>query len=97
MTVHFIINYSKYSKHVKACVKPMKWLVTSVDTDQWVLLLSAMGTRYIPVDGPSSVDITVVWHVKSTTGYVHISRVYQAIVNLSEEGSHAGWREVIPS
>ena len=62
-----------------------------------MLVLLAMDAGHIPVDGPSSVGVTVARHVKSTTVYVHINRVYQAIVNLAEEASHAGWPEAIPS
>lgn len=71
-------------------------MVTSVDTGQWMLVLLATGTGRIPVDVPSSVDDTVMRHVEAEMEYVHINRVYQAIVNLSEEANYAGWPEEIP-
>lgn len=61
-----------------------------------MLVLLAISTGYIPIDGPSSVDVTVTRYIKSPTEYVHINRVYQANVKLSEEGSQACWLEVLP-
>lgn len=65
--------------------------VKSVDTDQWMHGILAIGTGCIPVDGPSRVDVTVARHVKSATEYVQTNRVYQAILDLSEESSRTSW------
>ena len=52
-TVHFVVNYGLY---VKPGVQLTKWLVIAVDTDQWMLVLLAMGTGRIPTCGQSCVD-----------------------------------------
>lgn len=49
-----------------------------------------MGTGSTSVDSPLCVDVIVPRHVESKLEYVYINRVNQAIVNLSEEASHAG-------
>ena len=93
-TVHFVVNYGLY---VKPGVQLTKWLVTSVDSDQWMSVLLAMGTGRIPTCGQSCMDVTVIRHVRSTTEYVHVNRVYHAIINLSDEASYAGWPAEAPS
>ena len=92
-TVHFIFNYRRY---LAPPVALNKWLVTSVDTDQWVLILLAMGTGRISEEGSSRVDVTVARHLRSKTEYVHVNRVYDAILNLRNEGIHAGWPDKVP-
>ena len=47
-TVQIVVNYGLY---VKPSVQLTEWLVTSVDTDQWMLVLLAMGTGRIPTCG----------------------------------------------
>lgn len=51
-SVHFIINYSRYAN---AGVDLRKWVVASVDTNQWMLVLLAMGMGHILEDAPSIV------------------------------------------
>ena len=53
--------------------KLKKWLVTSVDTDQWMIVLLAMGTGKITAGGDDAVDVTVARHVKSSTEYIHVN------------------------
>ena len=63
--------------------KLKKWLVTSVDTDQWIVILLAMGTGKITADGDDAVDVTVARHVKSSTEYIHVNRILRAIADLN--------------
>ena len=73
------------------------WLVTSVDTDQWMIILLAMGTGKIVAEGPDAVNVTAARHVRSTVEYIHVNRIFQAIAKLSEIGEHAGWPSELPT
>ena len=55
-----------------------------------MVILLTMGTGKIAADGDDAVNVTVVWHVKSSTECVHVNRIYQAIADLTESGEHAG-------
>ena len=61
-----------------------------------MVILLTMGTGKITVDGDDADDVTVARHVKSTTKYIHVNRIYQAIANLAESGEHAGWPSDLP-
>ena len=67
------------------------WLVISVDTDQWMIILLAMGTGKIVAEGPDAVNVTVARHVRSTVEYIHVNRIFQVIAKLTEIREHAGW------
>ena len=70
--------------------------MTSVDTDQWMIILWTMGTGKITADRDDAVDVTVARHVKSSTEYIHVNRIYHAKADLAESGDHAGWPSDLP-
>ena len=90
-TVYFIMNHNRYFK-----LERNGWCRLSVDADQWMIILLAMGTGIITLDRDDAFDVTVTQHVKSCTEYIHVNRVYQAIVGLTESGEHAGWSPALP-
>ena len=55
-----------------------------------MIILLAMRTGKITVDGDDAVDVTVARHVKSSTEY-HVNHIYRVIADLTEFGEHAGW------
>ena len=63
-TVHFIVHHHRYCK--SGSMKLRNWLVTSVDTDQWMIIMLAMGTGKIVAEGSDAVNVTVARHVRST-------------------------------
>ena len=62
-TVHFIVHHRYYCKG--GSMKLRNWLVTSVDTDQWMIILLAMETGKTVAEGPDAVNVTVARHVRS--------------------------------
>ena len=94
-TVHFIVHHRRYYKG--GSMKLRKWLVTSVDTDQWMIILLAMGTGKIVAEGSDAVNVTVARHVRSTVEYLHVNRIFRAIAGLTEIGEHAGWPSELPT
>ena len=93
--VHFIVHYRGYCKGGSKELR--NWLVTSVDTDQWMIILLAMGTGNIAAEGPDAVNVTVARHVRSTVEYLHVNRIFQATVGLTEIREHAGWPSELPT
>ena len=92
-TAHFVVNYRRY--RTAGSPDLTKWLVTSVDTDQWMIILLGMGTGKIIVEGPQAVDVTVARHVKKTE-YIHVNSVYRSIARLTESNGDAGWPSELP-
>ncbi|CAM9547720.1 unnamed protein product [Sphacelaria rigidula] len=83
--VHFIIHSGTlFQKRLK------KWLVTSTDTDQWVLVLLAMSCGHIEPQGSNAVQVTVKRIVNGGPRYILVNRVYRAIVTLMD-GSESAW------
>ncbi|CAM9984813.1 unnamed protein product, partial [Sphacelaria rigidula] len=73
--VHFIIHSGTlFQKHLK------KWLMTSTDTDQWILVLLAMSCGHIEPQGSNAVQVTVKRIVNEGPRYILVNRVYRAIV-----------------
>ena len=94
-TVHFIVRHRCYRKG--GSMKLRNWLVTSVDTDQWMINLLTMGTGKTVAEGPDAVNVTVARQVRSTVEYLHVNRIFQAIARLTEIGEHAGWPSELPT
>ncbi|CAB1117890.1 unnamed protein product [Ectocarpus sp. CCAP 1310/34] len=67
-----------------------KWLVTSVDTDLWIIILLAMSTGKIPPNGIDKVDITVQRIVGGAAKFLWVNRVYNKIADL-KDGSESAW------
>ena len=93
-SVHFIVHYRRYCKGSSGDLR--NWLVTSVDTDQWMVILLAMGTGKILSEGQDAVNVTVARYVRSTVEYIHVNRIFQAIAGLTAIGEHAGWPSELP-
>ena len=84
-TVHFIIHSGAlFDRHLK------RWLVTSIDTDQWMLVLLAMSCGYIEPQGSNAVQVTVKRIVSGGPRYILVNRVYGAIVT-QRDGSESAW------
>ena len=94
-TVHFIVHHRCYCKG--GSMKLRNWLVTSVDTDRWMIILLTMGTGKTVAEGPDAVSVTVGRLVRSTVEYLHVNRIFQAIARLTEIGEHAGWPSELPT
>ena len=64
-TVHFIIHCEAlFGKHLK------RWLVTSIDTDQWMIVLLAMSCGYIEPQGSKAMQVTVKRDVSGGPQYI---------------------------
>ncbi|CAM9320725.1 unnamed protein product [Sphacelaria rigidula] len=84
-TVHFIIHSGTlFGKSLK------KWLVTSSDTDQWIIVLLAMSSGCIKPHGAGAALVTVKRIVNGGPQYILVNRVYNAIESL-RDGSHSAW------
>ena len=84
-TVHLIIHSGAlFKQHLK------RWLVTSIDTDQWMLVLLAMSCGYIEPQGSNAVQVTVKRIVSGGPRYILVNRVYGAIVT-QRDGSESAW------
>ncbi|CAN0105118.1 unnamed protein product [Sphacelaria rigidula] len=83
-TVHFIIHSGRlFGKSLK------KWLVTSIDIDQWIIVLLAMSSGFIKPHGSGAVLVTVNRIVKGGPQYILVNRVYSAIENLRDGSESA--------
>ena len=94
-TVHFMVHHRCYCKGDSMEVR--NWPVVSVGTDQWMIILLAMGTGKPDAEGPDMVNVTVARQVRSTVEYLHVNRIFQAIAGLTEIGEHAGWPSELPT
>ena len=94
LAVHFIVHFRRYCKGGSKELR--RWLVTSVDTVQWMIILLAMGTGKVVAEGAGAVNVTVAWHVRSTVGYINVNRIFKAIAGLPAIGEHAGWPSELP-
>ncbi|CAM9752266.1 unnamed protein product [Sphacelaria rigidula] len=83
--VHFIIHSERlFERQLK------KRLITSIDTDQRIIVLLAMATGWIPTRGADAVQVTVKRIVSGAPRYILVNRVYRAIVDL-RDGSESAW------
>ena len=83
--VHFIVWAEKYFK-----AKITEWLVYSVDTDQWMIILLAMSTGFLKATDEGCVKVTVEKRVGRESTYIYVNRVFDAIGNL-RDGSESAW------
>ena len=92
VTAHFIVNSWMYCEE-----PPTKWLVTSIDTDQWMIILLAMAVGKIRWAGPGKVDVTVKRVLSGGTDYIWVNRVYGALLGLTD-GCESAWpkEDVVP-
>lgn len=67
-----------------------KWLVTSVDTDQWIILLLAMAVGKIKPRGDGAVQVTVQKIVSGAARYLWVNRAFVKICEL-EDGAVSAW------
>lgn len=78
-----------------ACHRPpcgeefTRWLVTSVDTDLWMIILVATSTGQIKAEGDDVVDVTVRKVVGGAVKYFWVNRVCGAICDLRDGGESA--------
>ena len=83
--VHFMVWAKKYfGQDVK------RWIISSIDTDQWMIILLAMSTSKIRPSGPGMVDVAVRKGGRYYSQYIWVNRVYQSICAL-EDGSESAW------
>ena len=61
-----------------------------------MIILLAIGTEKITLDGDNAFDVMMTQHVKSCTEYIHVNRVYRAIMGLTKSEEHAGWPSALP-
>ncbi|CAN0185998.1 unnamed protein product, partial [Pylaiella littoralis] len=67
-----------------------KWLVTSVDTDEWMIILLAMSTGKIKPQGPGAVEVTVQRIVGGVPRFLWVNRAFAKICEL-EDGIESAW------
>ncbi|CAB1121317.1 unnamed protein product [Ectocarpus sp. CCAP 1310/34] len=83
--VHFIVWAKKY------CGRNFEnWLVTSVDTDQWMIILLAMSTGFLKASGEGAVEVTVHEVVGGDPKYTWVNRVFAVISGL-RDGNESAW------
>lgn len=83
--VHFIVWSEKYWGKTFD-----KWLVTSVDTDQWMIILLAMSAGKITPHGVGEVQVTVQRIVGGQTKFLLVNQAYKKICIL-QDGSDSAW------
>ncbi|CAN0556436.1 unnamed protein product [Ectocarpus sp. 12 AP-2014] len=72
--IHFIVWAKKYwGKSFD------KWIVSSVDTDLWMIILLAMTTGWLRPRGEGAVDVTVQRVVGGETKFLWMNRVFASI------------------
>lgn len=82
--VHFIAWAKKYwGKEF------VRWLLTSVDTDLWMIVLLAMSTGHIQAEGEQVVDVSVCKVTGGVPKYIWVNRVFTAICDLKDGGESA--------
>ncbi|CAB1106379.1 unnamed protein product [Ectocarpus sp. CCAP 1310/34] len=77
--VHFIVWAKKYWGR-----NSENWLVTSVDTDQWMIILLAMRTGFLKASGEGAVEVTVQMVVGGDPKYIWVNRVFASISGLRD-------------
>ncbi|CAN0447121.1 unnamed protein product, partial [Ectocarpus sp. 8 AP-2014] len=83
--IHFIVRAKKYwGKSFD------KWVVSSVDTDLWMIILLAMTTGWLTPRGERAVDVTVQRVVGGETKFLWMNRVFASICELLD-GSDSVW------
>ena len=83
--VHFMVWSKKYFGN-----DFKKWIISSIDTDQWMKILLAMSTGNIAPTGPFRVDVAVRKIVGSVPKHLWDKRVFETTCNL-EDGSESAW------
>lgn len=72
--------------------KRLEWLVTSIDTDQRIIVLLAMSSGCIVPQGFDTMPVTAACIVNCGPRYILMNRVYSAIGILSDESeSESAW------
>ena len=85
--IHFIVWAKKYwGKEF------VRWLLTSVDTDLWMIVLLAMSTGHILAEGEQVVDVSVCKVTGGVPKYIWVNRVLTAICDL-KDGGESAWPE----
>ncbi|CAB1101190.1 unnamed protein product [Ectocarpus sp. CCAP 1310/34] len=83
--IHFIDRAKKYwGKRFD------KWVVSSVDTDLWMIILLAMTTNWLPPRGEGAVDLTAQRVVGGETKFLWMNRVFASICKLQDESDPRG-------
>ena len=85
---HFIVWSQKYFGEEIA-----DWVVYSVDTDQWMIVLLAMSTGFLKATGDGRVRVTVEKRVGKESTYIYVNRVFEAIRD-QKDGSESAWPAV---
>lgn len=84
--VHFIVWSKKYFGE-----RITEWLVYSVDTDQWMIVLLAMSTGFLKATpGDEHVKVTVEKRVGKESTYIYVNRVFESIRD-QKDGSESAW------
>ncbi|CAB1118306.1 unnamed protein product [Ectocarpus sp. CCAP 1310/34] len=83
--IHFIVWAKKYWGESFD-----KWIVSSVDTDLWMIILLAMTTGWLTPRGERAVDVTVQRVVGGETKFLWMNRVFASICEL-QDGSESAW------
>ncbi|CAB1112778.1 unnamed protein product [Ectocarpus sp. CCAP 1310/34] len=83
--IHFIVWARKYwGKSFD------KWVVSSVDTDLWMIILLAMTTGWLRPRGEGAIDVTVQKVLGGETKFLWMNRVFASICEL-QDGSESAW------
>eukprot|EP00752_Nemacystus_decipiens_P016789 g15026.t1 len=83
--VHFVVWSKKYFGE-----RITEWLVYSVDTDQWMIVLLAMSTGFLKATGGGHVKVTVEKRVGKESTYIYVNRVFESIRD-QKDGSESAW------
>ncbi|CBJ27475.1 hypothetical protein Esi_0073_0023 [Ectocarpus siliculosus] len=67
-----------------------KWVVSSVDTDLWMIILLAMTTGWLTPRGERAVDVTVLRVVGGETKFLWMNGVFASICELQDR-SESAW------
>ena len=86
--VHFIVwSQKNFGEEIA------DWLVYSVDTDQWMIVLLAMSTGFLKATGDGRVRVTVEKRVGKESTYIYVNRVFETIRD-QKDGSESAWPAV---
>lgn len=66
-----------------------RWVITSIDTDQWMIVLLAMSTERIVPNGERALQVTVQRIVSRGPRYIFVNKVFDAITNKMDGGEPA--------
>ncbi|CAB1103684.1 unnamed protein product [Ectocarpus sp. CCAP 1310/34] len=83
--IHFIVWAKKYWGEIFD-----EWVVSSEDTDLWMIILLAMTTGWLTPRGERAVDVTVLRVVGGETKFLWMNRVFASICEL-QDGSKSAW------